>query len=246
MGTLSPAPPREIALLKIVVVVAGAVLMALEILGSRVLAPRYGSSVYVWGSLISTFLVALSVGYALGGRFADRRPSLAALSVVLSLAAVLMLPSVVWPEKILDWIAKFEWDVRWSALAAAIVLFLPGFAGDGNGHAVRGSDRHTPDGGRGDRLGRLLGPLDGGLDRRNARRDVPPHSGVSRRNAPDRPRGDAARLRRGPGARPSQRGRRASSRRPRWRRRSPGASRRPPSAERRSSCGRTRPTTTSS
>ena len=108
VGTVSPAPPREIALLKIVVVVAGAVLMALEILGSRVLAPRYGSSVYVWGSLISTFLVALSVGYALGGRLADRRPSLAALSVVLSLAAVLMLPSVVWPEQILDWIAKVD------------------------------------------------------------------------------------------------------------------------------------------
>jgi spermidine synthase len=119
------ASPREIALLKIVVVLAGAVLMALEILGSRVLAPRYGSSVYVWGSLISTFLVALSVGYALGGRLADRRPSLAAVSVVLSLAAVLMLPSVVWPEKILDWIARFDWDVRWSALAAAILLFLP-------------------------------------------------------------------------------------------------------------------------
>ena len=125
MHAPAAASPREIALLKIVVVVSGAVLMALEILGSRVLAPRYGSSVYVWGSLISTFLVALSVGYALGGRFADRRPSLAALSFVLSLAAVLMLPSVVWPEQILDWISKFEWDVRWSALSAAIVLFLP-------------------------------------------------------------------------------------------------------------------------
>ena len=124
-----PAPaavsPRDIALLKIVVVVTGAVLMALEILGSRILAPRYGSSIYVWGSLISTFLVALSAGYAFGGRIADRRPSLAALSIVLSLAAVLMLPGIVWPERILDAIQKPEWDVRWSALAAAVVMFLP-------------------------------------------------------------------------------------------------------------------------
>ncbi len=125
MHAPAPASPREIALLKIVVVVTGAVLMALEILGSRVLAPRYGSSVYVWGSLISTFLLALSVGYAVGGRIADRRPSLAALSTVLSIAAVLMLPCVVWAQGILDWIATFGWDVRWSALAAAIVLFLP-------------------------------------------------------------------------------------------------------------------------
>lgn len=116
---------REMTLLRIVVAAAGAVLMALEILGSRVLAPSYGSSVYVWGSLISTFLVALSVGYALGGRIADRRPSLAALSLVLSVAAVLMLPSILWSQAVLDRIGRLGWDVRWSALAAAIVLFLP-------------------------------------------------------------------------------------------------------------------------
>ena len=121
----APASKTEIRLLQIVVFVAGGVLMALEILGSRVLAPSYGSSVYVWGSLISTFLVALSAGYALGGRFADRRPSPAALSLVLAFAAVLMLPSIVWPEKILAWIGGFGWDVRWSALAAAVLLFLP-------------------------------------------------------------------------------------------------------------------------
>ena len=119
------ASPREIALLKIVVVVAGAVLMALEILGSRVLAPHFGSSVYVWGSLISTFLVALSAGYALGGRLADRRPSPAALSIVLSAASVLMLPLIARPDAVLDAIGRFEWDVRWSALVAAVVLFLP-------------------------------------------------------------------------------------------------------------------------
>ncbi len=119
------ASPGQIRILQAVVFAAGAVLMALEILGSRVLAPSYGSSVYVWGSLISTFLFALSAGYALGGRIADRRPSLAALSLVLSVGAVLMIPSIVWPEAILERIARNAWDVRWSALAAAVVLFLP-------------------------------------------------------------------------------------------------------------------------
>ena len=117
--------PREIGLLKIVVFLAGAVLMALEILGSRVLAPNFGSSVYVWGSLISTFLVALSAGYASRRPVRGPKPSIAALSLILALAAALMLPCIVWPQRILDSIAKFEWDVRWSALAAAVVLFLP-------------------------------------------------------------------------------------------------------------------------
>jgi spermidine synthase len=111
--------------LNTVVLVAGAALMSLEILGSRVLAPSYGSSVYVWGSLISTFLTALALGYALGGYVADRRPIVAALSVVLALAAVLILPCIVWSTWLLETVGKFGWDTRWATLLVAGVLFLP-------------------------------------------------------------------------------------------------------------------------
>lgn len=112
-------------LLKVVVAIAGAVLMALEILGSRVLAPSYGSSVYVWGSLISTFLTALALGYGFGGRLADRRPSAAVLSQVLSLGAVLILPCVAWGGTLLRALVTSGLDARWSVLAAAVLLFLP-------------------------------------------------------------------------------------------------------------------------
>jgi MFS family permease len=107
------------------VVLSGAVLMALEILGSRVLAPHYGSSVYVWGSLITTFLTALAVGYWLGGRLADYRPTPAAVSLIAACAAVLILPSVLWASDLLRAVNGLGWDVRWSALAASLVLFLP-------------------------------------------------------------------------------------------------------------------------
>src|SRR5437763_235446 len=70
-----------------VVAVCGGVLMALEILSSRVLAPHYGNSVYVWGSIISVFLAALSLGYLWGGRLADREPSMASLGRMVVLAA---------------------------------------------------------------------------------------------------------------------------------------------------------------
>jgi spermidine synthase len=69
--------------LKLVVFVSGAVLMGLEIVGSRLLAPYFGNSVFVWGSLISLFLIALSAGYWLGGRVADRNPSQALLNSIL-------------------------------------------------------------------------------------------------------------------------------------------------------------------
>jgi len=71
-----------------VVAVCGAVIMALEILASRVLAPAFGNSVYVWGSIISVFLAALAAGYRLGGRLADREPSLPALGRLVLLAAL--------------------------------------------------------------------------------------------------------------------------------------------------------------
>ena len=70
-----------------VVGACGGVLMALEILSSRILAPYFGNSIYVWGSIISVFLGALSLGYLWGGRLADRHPSLAALARLLALAA---------------------------------------------------------------------------------------------------------------------------------------------------------------
>ena len=57
-------------LLGFVVFVSGAVLMSLEIAGSRILAPHFGSSIFVWGSLISVVMASLSIGYYWGVGFA--------------------------------------------------------------------------------------------------------------------------------------------------------------------------------
>jgi len=56
------------------VTITGAVVMGLEILGTRVIGTVYGTSMYVWGALITTTLVCLAVGYAVGGFVADRWP----------------------------------------------------------------------------------------------------------------------------------------------------------------------------
>mgnify|MGYP001369078185 CR=1 FL=1 len=54
----------------------GFVIMALELLGGRVLAPYFGNSIYVWGSIITVFMLSLAVGYLIGGRLSMRAPSL--------------------------------------------------------------------------------------------------------------------------------------------------------------------------
>ncbi|HEV2687994.1 MAG TPA: fused MFS/spermidine synthase [Bryobacteraceae bacterium] len=52
--------------------VAGAIVMALELVSFRLYAPYFGYSIYVWGSMISVVMAALALGYGLGGWIADR------------------------------------------------------------------------------------------------------------------------------------------------------------------------------
>ena len=58
--------------LYLAVFVSGASVLALEILGTRILGPFYGVSLFLWSALITVTLAALSVGYVVGGRLADR------------------------------------------------------------------------------------------------------------------------------------------------------------------------------
>src|SRR5207244_11747304 len=77
-------------LLNIIVFVSGAVLMGLEIVGSRVLAPYFGSSIFVWGSLISVVRAALSLGYYWGGGRFAREASYGRLLTVLIMRCVVI------------------------------------------------------------------------------------------------------------------------------------------------------------
>ena len=56
--------------------VSGFIIMAIELLGGRILAPYFGSSIYVWGSIITVFMLSLSIGYLLGGRLSLHNPNL--------------------------------------------------------------------------------------------------------------------------------------------------------------------------
>jgi spermidine synthase len=109
--------------LRVVVFGSGAILMGLEIIGSRLIAPFFGSSVFVWGALISIFLGALSLGYYLGGTMADRWPRVSILATLLALAGAAILSLNLVARPVLVTFDTWNLGPRLNPLLASIVLF---------------------------------------------------------------------------------------------------------------------------
>ena len=113
------------AVLPLIVFVSGAVVMVFELAGSRVVGPYFGTSLFVWTSLIGIILGSLSIGYYVGGRLADRVPSYERLSFILLLAAAGVTGALIFKDILLTMLQSAEVDVRTSVVLAAIILFSP-------------------------------------------------------------------------------------------------------------------------
>lgn len=113
--------PRQLRLLTSVFV-SGAVVMALELLGSRLLAPVFGNSIFVWGSLIGVVLAALSAGYYLGGKLADLKPDFRILSILIFAAGLLVIGLPALAPPLFDAIVKLNIGDRYSPLLATTAL----------------------------------------------------------------------------------------------------------------------------
>ena len=111
----------------VLVLVAGAASLSIEFAASRLLAPYFGTSLFVWANLIGLILLYLTIGYYAGGRIADRYPrpvvlySLTAVSALLtSLIPVISRPILSWSQSAF---ATYSIGVFYGSLVSVILLF---------------------------------------------------------------------------------------------------------------------------
>jgi hypothetical protein len=118
---------------------SGFFVMAVELLGGRLLAPTFGSSIYVWGAIITIFMLALSLGYLAGGRYSMVTPSVRRLGAILAIAALTVVPLLLFAEPMLDAMSLAVPDPRFGSLLSALTLFFVPtfFSGMVSPYAVR-------------------------------------------------------------------------------------------------------------
>ena len=112
-------------LVEITILLVGAFTMIFEIVGSRIIGPYLGSSVYVWTSLIGIIFASLSLGYWLGGLLSIKRTSYLFLAAMLISAGIFVMLTALGNTYVLDRIIKYIPGFKLRTLIAAVMLFAP-------------------------------------------------------------------------------------------------------------------------
>ncbi len=102
----------------------GFTVMSIELLGGRIMSPYFGSSIYVWGSIITVFMLSLSLGYLGGGRLSLANPSLTRFGFIFLVGGLAMVPLILTGDLVMDWVFLRIEDPRYGSLAASSFLFV--------------------------------------------------------------------------------------------------------------------------
>ncbi|MDA8125770.1 MAG: fused MFS/spermidine synthase [Deltaproteobacteria bacterium] len=116
--------PIVYAVFILLLVTYGAVVMSLEILSSNLMSPYFGGSIYIWGSIISSFMVHFSVGYVLGGWLSRKLPRISVLAIFLVLCSLWVLAIPYMYQPVCEFLSDRIEDVRLGSLAAMNLIFL--------------------------------------------------------------------------------------------------------------------------
>lgn len=114
-------------MLMLVVFIGGASVMTVEMSASRLLAPYFGTSLFIWANLIGLVMVYLALGYWLGGKLADRYPRASVLYTITAIAGLAVALIPVLSRPILSWsltgFAEVSVGIFYGSLIGVILLF---------------------------------------------------------------------------------------------------------------------------
>lgn len=104
-----------------IVFTTGASILAIEILGSRMIGPYFGINLFLWTALLSITLIALALGYFFGGLLADYKPSYRVLATLILIAALWLsiLPFITEPLSMFS----RNFGYKFSVMLTALCLF---------------------------------------------------------------------------------------------------------------------------
>ncbi len=109
------------------VFITGAAVLILEVSAVRLLAPYFGASLYVLSSVLTVILAALSLGYYIGGRLADRMPHFVPLYYIIGAAGILMLFLLLCAQFLLPATAPLFSVISGPLILSLIFFLLPAF-----------------------------------------------------------------------------------------------------------------------
>ncbi len=114
-------PPR----LQITSFFCGAAVMILELAGSRIVAPFFGTSLIVWTALIGVIMTSLAIGNWLGGQVADKRPEGRLLGRILLISAIIIALTAFFSNLILTQLSEVQMNLYVSSVMSALIIFTP-------------------------------------------------------------------------------------------------------------------------
>lgn len=105
---------------------SGGSVMACELLGAKMIAPYYGTSLYVWTAVLGNTLGGLTAGYFLGGTISAKYPNNKTLLVIILLASLFMGIMPLTSKTIME--ATLELDIRTGSTVSCLFFLFPPLA----------------------------------------------------------------------------------------------------------------------
>ncbi|PID52101.1 MAG: spermidine synthase [Candidatus Moraniibacteriota bacterium] len=112
-------------LLELTVFISGLIVMIFEIVGSRVFGPYFGTSTFVWTTLIGVVLGSLSIGYYFGGKIADKEATFKKMSLILLMSGFCIGIMIFIKDGLLSVLQDHVKNINSALIVGGIILFSP-------------------------------------------------------------------------------------------------------------------------